>query len=136
MHDLQTPMLVDSWHVYEGEAGEHCRASKSSEKPIFSIRKQVMMNYRLHEKPNNVLARVLRGSKNKSHAYVVEGSYAARSCKVVLDGSRRVVAEIRRKEASKGGVSFGPEVFVLVVHPGFAPGFAMALVVILDQMYG
>ncbi|KAE8055414.1 hypothetical protein FH972_012254 [Carpinus fangiana] len=132
-------MLVDSWHVYEGEAGEHCRASKSSEKPIFSIRKQVMMNYSLHEKPNyNVLARVLRGSKNKSYAYVVEGSYAARSCKVVLDGSRtrRVVAEIRRKEASKGGVSFGPEVFVLVVRPGFAPGFAMALVVILDQMYG
>lgn len=92
------------------------------------------MNYILHGKPN-VLARVFRGSKSKSYAYVVEGSYAGRSCKV-LDGSRRVVAEITRKEASKGGVSFGPEVFVLVVHPGFAPGFAMALVVLLDQMYG
>lgn len=64
---------------------------------------------------------------------MIEGSYARRSCKV-LDESRKVVAEIKRKEASKGGVSFGHEVFVLVVQPGSDPGFAMALVLLLDQM--
>lgn len=87
----------------------------------------------LHGKPN-VLAYAFRGSSDKGYAYVLEGSYADRSCKV-LDKSRRVVAEIKRKEASKGGVSFGLEVFVLEVQPGFDPGFAMALVLLLDQMF-
>lgn len=87
----------------------------------------------LHANPS-VLAYVFRGNSDKSYSYVLEGSYAHRSCKV-LDDSRRVVAEIKRKEASKGGVSFGLEVFVLVVQPGFDTGFAMALVLLLDQMF-
>lgn len=65
---------------------------------------------------------------------MIEGSYTHRSCKV-LDESRTVVAEIKRKEDIKGGVSFGLEVFLLVVQPGFDPGFAMALVLLLDQMF-
>jgi len=77
---------------------------------------------------------VYRGGEDKS-AYVVEGSYAERSCKVWNESRRVVVAEIKRKEASKGGVSFGLEVFLLVVHPGFDPGFAMDLVLVLDQMF-
>ncbi|XP_075669603.1 protein LURP-one-related 17 [Castanea sativa] len=134
MRRCKTLRLVDSWFVYEGEAGDHhCRTStsstKSSKKPICSVRKHVNI---LHSNPN-VLAHVFRGSSNKGYAYVIEGSYAHRSCKV-LDESRKVVAEIKRKEASKGGVSFGHEVFVLVVRPGFDPGFAMALVLLLDQM--
>jgi hypothetical protein len=124
--------LVDSWVVYEGElAGDHCRTSKSSKKPICSVRKHVNI---LHANPNNVLAHVFRGTSDKRYAYVIEGSYAHRSCKV-LDESRKVVAEIKRKEAMKGGISFGLDVFVLVVQPGFDPGFAMALVLLLDQMF-
>jgi len=65
---------------------------------------------------------------------VIEGSYTHRSCKV-LDGSRKVLAEIKRKEAIVGGVSYGVEVFVLNVEPGFDPGFAMGLVLILDQIF-
>lgn len=71
---------------------------------------------------------------------MIEGSYAQRSCKV-FDESRRVVAEIKKKEAMIGGsgrlgVSFGLEVFVLIVRPSFDPGFAMAIVLLLDQMFG
>lgn len=76
---------------------------------------------------------------------MVEGSYANRSCKVIDQESRRVVAEIRKKERIKmggrggggegGGVSFGLEVFILIIHPGFDPAFAMAVVLLLDQMF-
>lgn len=34
-----------------------------------------------------------------------------------------------------GGVSFGLEVFILIIHPGFDPAFAMAVVLLLDQMF-
>lgn len=82
----------------------------------------------------NILAYVYYGASNKRYAYTVEGSYANRSCKV-FDESRRVVAEIKRKEAAIGGISFGVEVFMLIVQPGFDPAFAMALVLLLDQMF-
>ncbi|KAK8703252.1 hypothetical protein V6N13_021574 [Hibiscus sabdariffa] len=53
----------------------------------------------------------------------------------VFDETKRVVAEIKRKDAIIGGVSFGAEVFMLIVEAGFDPGFAMALVLLLDQMF-
>ncbi|CDP12084.1 unnamed protein product [Coffea canephora] len=124
--------LVDSWLVYEGEVDEYCSNKKSVIEPIFCVRKSLNVL-----QPNfNVLAYVYRGGgmSDKRHSYVVEGSYAHRSCKV-LDGSRRVVAEIKRKEATVGGVSFGLEVFLLIVQPGFDSGFAMALVLLLDQIF-
>ena len=65
---------------------------------------------------------------------MIEGSYSHRSCKV-LDETKRVVAEIRRKDAIIGGISFGLEVFHLIVQAGFDPGFAMSLVLLLDQMF-
>ncbi|XP_057462654.1 protein LURP-one-related 17-like [Actinidia eriantha] len=119
-------VLADSWRVYEGEVGD----SFSSKKPICCVRKYIKI---LH--PNvSVLAHVYHGSSHKKYAYIIEGSYGRRSCQV-LDESRRVVAEIRRKEAVNSGVSFGLEVFVLIVRPGFNPNFAMAIVLLLDQMF-
>ena len=53
----------------------------------------------------------------------------------MLDESRRIVAEIRRTDAVNSGVSFGLEVFVLIVRTGFNPNFAMAIVLLLDQMF-
>ena len=81
-----------------------------------------------------MLAYVYRRSSDKRYAYIIEGSYSHRSCKV-LDETKRVVAEIRRKDAIIGGISFGLEVFLLIVQTGFDPGFAMALVLLLDQMF-
>ncbi|KAJ8768521.1 hypothetical protein K2173_022618 [Erythroxylum novogranatense] len=119
---------LDSWLVYGG--GDACATNQVSSNTIWHVRKHI----NLLDSNQNVIAHVFRGKSEKTHRYVVEGSYTYRSCKI-LDESRRAVAEIKRKEASINGISFGVEVFLLVVEPGFDPGFAMALVLILDQMF-
>ncbi|KAJ7944976.1 Protein LURP-one-related like [Quillaja saponaria] len=119
--------LIDSWIVYEGEAGKHCRTIKT---PSCWVKKKVNI---LHSNPS-VIAYVYREASDKRYAYAIQGSYSHRSCKV-LDQSKRLVAEIKRKETITGGISFGIEVFQLIVHPGFDPGFAMGLVLLLDQMF-
>ncbi|KAG6634006.1 protein LURP-one-related 17 [Carya illinoinensis] len=124
--------LVDSWLVYEGEAAsDDCGTGKSLKMPVCSLRKHVNI---LHAN-RNVLAYASLGTSDRRYSYVIEGSYAHRSCKVFDEQSSRVMAEIKRKEAIKGGVSFGLEVFLLVVQPGFDRGLAMALVLLLDQMF-
>ncbi|CAK7335616.1 unnamed protein product [Dovyalis caffra] len=110
-------LLVDNWLVYEGEG---CATTKLSKKPIWCVRKNVNVLKTNH----SVLAYVFRGSLEKRCSFVIEGSYTHRSCKV-LDVSRKVLAEIKRKEAIVRGVSYGVEVFVLNVEPGFDAGFAM-----------
>ncbi|GMJ15044.1 hypothetical protein like AT5G41590 [Hibiscus trionum] len=121
--------LLDTWLVYGGEVGDHC--TTSTKEPIFYVKKCINI---LHGNPS-VLAYVYRcRSSEKRYAYVIEGSYSHRSCRV-FDERRRVVAEIKRKDAIIGGVSFGAEVFMLIVEAGFDPGFAMALVLLLDQMF-
>ena len=85
---------------------------------------------------SHVLAYVFRDvSDKRSCAYVIEGSYTHRSCKVLDEWSKKVVAEIRRKGETIGGVSFGVEVFQLIVQPDFEPRFAMGFVLLLDQMF-
>lgn len=116
--------MVDDWLVFEGEI------SSNKQKPICCARKHVGI---LRPKVKR-LARVDRDPYDENSGYVIEGSYMNRSCKV-LDQSRNVVAEIRRKETAMEGVSFGQEVFVLIVNRGFDSGFAMAIVLLLDQMF-
>ncbi|XP_031095812.1 protein LURP-one-related 17 [Ipomoea triloba] len=129
--------LVDNWLIYEGDIEGHSAAKiSSSKKPIFCVRKQKKM---LQQGNLNVLAHVYRGDISERRVvYVIEGSYVHRSCKV-FDESRKMVAEIKKKQSrvSHGGVcvSFGLEVFVLVVRQGFDSGFAMAMVLLLDQMF-
>ncbi|KAG8375025.1 hypothetical protein BUALT_Bualt10G0056700 [Buddleja alternifolia] len=126
-------MLVDNyWLVYEGEMGKHCnKINKSSKKlPIFCVKK----NSNIMRTKLNVLAYVYSGSSGKRYTYMIEGSYTHRSCKI-MDDSRRVLGEIKKKEAMTGGVSLGLEVFHLIVKPGFDSRFAMAIVLLLDQMF-
>ncbi|KAJ9544760.1 hypothetical protein OSB04_024467 [Centaurea solstitialis] len=112
--------LADSWLVYDGETAVN---------PCFSVTKNV--NF-LNSKS---LARVSSAKKsNKNATYEIEGSYTQRSC-VVYDDKKRCMAEIKRKEAV-GGVGFGGDVFRLVVQPGMDSSVSMALIVILDQMFG
>ncbi|XP_015584531.1 protein LURP-one-related 17 [Ricinus communis] len=126
--------LGDNWEVCAGEVGRYCSTTTElTKKPIWSVKKHIS----ILRGNDNVLAHVYRGScieKRNNYSYVIEGSYRQRSCKI-MDESRNVVAEIKRKEAMVVGVSFGVEVFLLVVQPGFDPGFAMALVLLLDQMF-
>ncbi|RZR75669.1 hypothetical protein BHM03_00000148 [Ensete ventricosum] len=68
------------------------------------------------------------------HAYEIEGSYLQRCCAVV-DDKRQQLMEIKRKEPAKG-ITFGLDVFRLIVQPGFDTSFAMAIVMLLEQMFG
>ncbi|XP_058210838.1 protein LURP-one-related 8-like [Rhododendron vialii] len=124
--------LSDNWLIYNGE---------TTVNPILSVRKQVN---RLSSKS---LAHVTSGcasssgngsspvSSPKSPLYDIQGSYPQRCC-AVYDGDRRRVAEIKRKEPGVGGVAFGVDVFRLVVQPEMDAAVAMALVILLDQMFG
>lgn len=116
--------MIDSWLVFEGEI------STKTQEPIFRARKHVDI---LSPKVKR-LARVYKEPYNNNTGYVIEGSYTNRSCKV-LDESRNVVAEIRRKETETKGVSFGLDVFMLTVNQGFDCGLAMSIVLLLDQMF-
>ncbi|KAI4315477.1 hypothetical protein L6164_028279 [Bauhinia variegata] len=128
---MQKLGVVDSWVVYEGEVMKGKHGTRKN--PICCVRKHTNMLKLLGNPNPNVKAYVYNGGSDKRYAYAIEGSYAQRMCKV-LDETRRVVAEIKRKEALREHVSFGIEIFHLVVHPGFDPAFAMALVLLLDQM--
>ncbi|XP_068668292.1 protein LURP-one-related 8-like [Aristolochia californica] len=118
--------LGDHWLVFAGE---------ESVNPLFSVKKPVnFLN-------SNTLAQVTLGggsgrrrSGSRKLAYAIEGSYSQRSC-MVYDDKRQPMAEIRRKEAI-GGMTFGLDVFRLVVQPGLDAVVAMALVILLEQMFG
>ncbi|PIN01313.1 hypothetical protein CDL12_26178 [Handroanthus impetiginosus] len=123
-------LLYDYWLIYEGEVDKYC--NNTNKKPAFCVRKNISM---FVQRKVNVLAYIYHGTSGKSHTHMVEGSYKHRSCKI-LDESRRVVGEIKKKEATIGrGVSFGLEVFQLIIEPGFESRFAMAVVLLLDQMF-
>ncbi|KAJ0975428.1 hypothetical protein J5N97_017393 [Dioscorea zingiberensis] len=112
--------VTDEWLVYNGEeTRKHC----------LSIKKHMNI---LHYS-NSVLAH-LSPCSGGSTGYTVEGSYSQRSC-MVYDERRRLLAEIRPKE-SVGGVGFGGDVFRLVVQPGLDSAVAMAIVILLEQMFG
>uniref|UniRef100_A0A7N0RAT2 Protein LURP-one-related 8 n=1 Tax=Kalanchoe fedtschenkoi TaxID=63787 RepID=A0A7N0RAT2_KALFE len=124
--------LGDNWLVYDGE---------TTVKPRFSATKK-SVNFRNAK----CLAQVSAGSTSedgsskqsspsfKNTVYEVEGSYGQRSC-VIYDRDRRHVAEIKRKEAAVGGADFGTDVFRLVVQPEMDSSVAMAVVILLDQMF-
>lgn len=117
-----------------GKQSTRSKSVKSKERPVCCVRKRVNI---LDGKANKVQAYVYRAASDsdKRHpAFTVEGSYAHRTCKV-LDEYKNAVVEIKRKEANTKDVSFGIEIFQLVVHPGFDTSFAMALVLLLDQMF-
>ncbi|KAG6745460.1 hypothetical protein POTOM_052132 [Populus tomentosa] len=112
--------LGDNWLVYEGE---------TTTNPRFLVKKHVNI---LNTK---CLAHVSPASgSNKNVVYEIEGSYAQRCC-AVYDEKKRRVAEIRQKE-SVGGVAFGVDVFRLIVGPEMGTSVAMAMVILLDQMFG
>lgn len=128
-YDEQKLRIVGKhWLIYEGEVGKN--SSSSSKKPAFCVRR----NMSIMKAKASVLAYVYGGPSRKGFKYTIEGSYTRRSCKI-LDESGRACSEIKRKKPLKGGASFGLEVFDLIVKPGFDSRFAMAIVLLLDQMF-
>ncbi|KAI3912291.1 hypothetical protein MKW92_025751 [Papaver armeniacum] len=113
--------LADNWMVFDGE---------TSVSPIFLVKKP--MNFLASKN----LAHVISCQSNNKNQLIYEiiGSYAQRRV-AVYDNGKRLVAEIQRKEA-KAGVSFGGDVFRLIVQPELNPTVAMALVILMEQMFG
>ncbi|CAI9774739.1 unnamed protein product [Fraxinus pennsylvanica] len=109
-----------SWLVFDGE---------TSTNPRFSVRKNINL---LNTK---CLAHIRSPDGNPKAVHVIEGSYVQRCC-AMFDENRRQVAEIKPKEAAVKGVAFGMDVFRLIVKPEFDMATAMAIVIILDQMFG
>lgn len=77
-----------------------------------------------------------RAGSSSTPAFEVEGSYTQRCCTIYDHDSRGQMAEIKRKESVNGGVAFGLDVFHLIVQPGFDAAVAMAIVILLEQMFG
>ncbi|XP_040380149.1 protein LURP-one-related 8-like [Oryza brachyantha] len=127
--------LADEWLIYDGDA-----ASPAAPAPKrFTARRHVSL------RPSKSLAHLSPARASSAGAaaapsacrYDVEGSYAGRCLDVFASPSageqqrrRRRVAAVCRKEAA-----VGPDVFRLVVEPGFEPALAMAVVILLDQMH-
>nr|GLL17063.1 protein LURP-one-related 8 [Ipomoea trifida] len=118
--------LADNWVVYDGE---------TADRPLYSVRKHVsLLNSKSLAHVTSLRGSGAKGSKN-ARIYEIEGSYSNRSC-VMYDDVRRRVAEIKRKEAVAGGVIFGRDVFRLIVQPEIDSSVAMAMVILLEQMFG
>ncbi|XP_010553189.1 PREDICTED: protein LURP-one-related 8 [Tarenaya hassleriana] len=113
-------LLGDCWLVYDGE---------TERDPRFCARKHVS----IMPKNSKSLAYVM--STKKTTLYEIEGSYSQRSCRILDEKRKRKAGEMKRKERV-GGVGFGPDVFTLVVEPDMDTSVAMALVILLDQMFG
>ncbi|XP_051121493.1 protein LURP-one-related 8-like [Andrographis paniculata] len=115
--------LEDTWLVFDGESADLRR---------FTARKTLkLLN-------SNCLAEVTffdgGGRRMNEPRFKVEGSYERRRC-AVYDEKRRRVAEIKPKEASVRGVSIGTEIFHLAVTAEMETASAMAIVILLDQMF-
>ncbi|KAI3759977.1 hypothetical protein L1987_50365 [Smallanthus sonchifolius] len=116
--------LTDSWLVYEGE---------TTTNPRFTVTKHV--NFLNAKSLAYVSTTGSPKNRNKNNvAYEIKGSYSKRCC-VMYDDKRRRIAELKRKEAVRG-VAFGGDVFRLVVQSENDSAVAMAIVVLLDQMFG
>ncbi|KAI3971834.1 hypothetical protein MKW92_038593 [Papaver armeniacum] len=113
--------LSDNWMVYDGE---------NSVNPRFLVKRHV--NFSTSKNLAHVIS--CSQSNTKELMYEIIGSYAQR-CVGVYDNRKRLVAEIQRKEA-KAGVTFGGDVFKLIVQPQIDSTVAMSLVILMEQMFG
>lgn len=114
--------------IFDGE-------SETAENPMFTVRKNVsLLNINKRCLLADVSSSCSQKKKKKKKVYQIEGSYSRRCCTIYDDNHHRL-AEIRQKEASVKGVAFGKDVFRLEMHPGFHAPLAMAMVILLDQMY-
>lgn len=134
---LQKLSFSDEWLIYDGDTAASPSSSPAPKR--FTARRHVSLL------PSRSLARLSPAGRRDDAddgaaalrcRYDVEGSYTGRcldvlaSCVSGGEQQRRRVAAVCQKEAA-----VGPDVFRLVVEPGFDPALAMAVVILLDQMH-
>lgn len=125
----QWPSLHQRWEGFLGERSER-------QEPLFTVRRSSIFR----GDRGDVAVEVHGGGGT----YRIEGSFAQRCCRVLHDGRGGggeggggvvvVVAEIKRKVDACAHVVLGRDVFRLCLRPRFDAAFAMALVLVLDQI--
>ncbi|CAD6258617.1 unnamed protein product [Miscanthus lutarioriparius] len=125
-------LAPDRWLIFDGDAaaGAGCRRPNKA-KPFMSVRRArlgIGLGLLGASSGKAPLAYVTPLQAQAGEAYVVEGSYGARSC-AVREARGDAVAEVRRKER------VGDDVFRLVAGPHLGAPLAMALVIALDEMF-
>ncbi|KAE8654514.1 Protein LURP-one-related 12 [Hibiscus syriacus] len=117
------PSLHQRW---EGLLGE----KREKESPIFCVRRSSIIGR------SNVVVDVYGDPGDE---YNIDGSYPKRCCAIYstsLESSSKLPkAEIKRKVDPSTHVMLGKDVFLLCLSPGFDSAFAMALILVLDQMF-
>ncbi|KAI8017930.1 Protein LURP-one-related 12 [Camellia lanceoleosa] len=108
-------------HRWEGFVGERT----DGQKPIFSVKRSSIIGR------SSLTVEV----NDNPEEYQIEGSFAQRCC-TILDGEKQSVAEIKRKVDASTNVLLGKDVISLLVKPGFDGCFAVALVLVIDQING
>ncbi|CAL5327655.1 unnamed protein product [Camellia sinensis] len=106
---------------WEGFVGERT----DGQKPIFSVKRSSIIGR------SSLTVEV----NDNPEEYQIEGSFAQRCC-TILDGKQQSVAEIKRKVDASTNVVLGKDVISLLVKPGFDGCFAVALVLVIDQING
>eukprot|EP00253_Pinus_taeda_P002685 PITA_02685 len=118
------------WNEWQGFLGE----PRDAQKPLFIMRRAPSVLISL-KRSTGVCVRSSAKSKknNKPHfVYRVEGCYAKRSF-TLLNRFNEAVAEVNPKKV-RSDIRLGQDVFNLTVLPGYSQAFALALIIILDQM--
>ncbi|KAK9282194.1 hypothetical protein L1049_005106 [Liquidambar formosana] len=115
----QRPSLHHRWEGYLGERTE-------GQKPIFSVRRSSIIGR------SDVTVEVFGDPPEE---YQIEGSFAQRCC-TIFNADKESVAEITRKVDASVHVVLGNDGFSLCLKPGFDGAFAMALVLVLNQIDG
>ncbi|XP_073128090.1 protein LURP-one-related 12-like [Henckelia pumila] len=113
------PSLHQRWEGFAGERTE-------GQDPLFSVRRSSLIGRS---------AITVEVYINGGEEYQIEGSFARRSC-TIFNAEKEAVAKIRRKVDASTNVVLGKDVFLLSSKPGFGGAFAMALVLVLDQIDG
>ncbi|MED6143589.1 hypothetical protein PIB30_007534 [Stylosanthes scabra] len=114
------PSLHQRWEGFQGERRE-------GDKPMFSVKRSSIIG-----RSSGVTVEVY---DNPGEEYHIEGCFSNRSC-TVFNASKEAVAQIKRKVDPTTSVVLGKEVFSLCVKPPFDAAFAMAFVLVLDQING
>uniref|UniRef100_A0A0A9FVU0 Protein LURP-one-related 8 n=1 Tax=Arundo donax TaxID=35708 RepID=A0A0A9FVU0_ARUDO len=127
--------FADEWLIYDGDTAAAPSAARAPKR--FTAQRHVSlrpMRSLAHLSPARAPVCADAGAA-PSCRYDVEGSYAGRCLDVFASSvsggeQRQRVAAVCQKEAA-----VRPDVFRLVVEPGFDPALAMAVVILLDQMH-